>query len=721
MKNTLISLLRDRADALPGKTAFEYLRSSEGVAETLTYGLLTTRSMSIAAYLQQRFQPGDRLLLVFPPGLSFVEAFFGCLFAGMVAVPLALPSVRRAAEGIALAAADAQAAAILSSGRYCDHGRQSFGLGETAMRLDWIATDSIEDSWVPDWRVPRITTDDPGLLQYTSGSTSRPRGVVISHCNMIANAQLIQKRFGTNGDTRGAIWLPLHHDMGLIGGVLQPVYVGGSCVLIAPGTFLHRPALWLETISERRITVSGGPNFAYELCLRRISEQDMANLDLRSWEVAFCGAEPIRANVLSRFAKRFRDVGFREQALLPCYGLAEATLMVTAADRDKPPIVVSFDTQSLSAGWSRSLDTKKSGGVELVSCGRTDAGQSVEIVDPITHQICVDGRVGEVWIQGSGVAQGYFGRADASRQFQGRIADRDDGNWLRTGDLGFVDRSELFLLGRLDDRIGIRGRNIYAHDIEWGLSDVYPGLRSGHCVAFAGAEADQLIIVQEVEPRAGDLDMTTAASAIRRSVASLQGVEAHAIMLVAAGEILRTSSGKPRRGRCRERYLKGELKAHFHWEADIRSNSCPLSKEWKSTGDISVGDIKDRLVECLASRLRLPVVRISVDRPFVDYGLTSLDAVEVCSDLENWLGRPVSPIVIYGHPTIEKLSKWLARSVDDTEAKTYREQQVRDPDIEQLSQSGLETWIARQYDEAIQESYADDNFGDSLILDNEKS
>ena len=377
MSRTLIELLQDRAARFPEKVAFEYLRSDGEIGSHLGYAELFLRAMAIGAFLQQRFHRGDRLLLVFPPGIEFVQGFFGCLYARMVAVPLAPPAARRAAEGIALAAVDAAATGILSTTAYADRARDSLGLAEAGRRIEWIGIDTVEDGWADEWNTPSIRPDDLALLQYTSGSTMAPRGVTLTHANVLANSALIRDRFGAGPDTLGVSWLPTHHDMGLIGGIIQPIYAGGGCILMAPTTFLHRPAVWLETISRRRATISGGPNFAYEQCASRIAEPDTEALDLSSWEVAFCGAEPIRAGTLAAFAARFRPAGFRREAFLPCYGLAEATLMVTSGERRSAPVVTPFDlTDQAAVAPIPSLPGSRGRWNWWVAAGRTRARPS---------------------------------------------------------------------------------------------------------------------------------------------------------------------------------------------------------------------------------------------------------------------------------------------------------------------------------------------------------
>ncbi len=434
----------------------------------------------------------------------------------------------------------------------------------------WIAVDRIATERQHAWRDLGIDGRQIAFLQYTSGSTSEPKGVMLSHDHLLHNASLVQEAFHTTAESRAVFWLPLYHDMGLIGGVIQPVYCGGSSTLMAPAAFLQRPALWLEAISRTRSTISGGPDFAFDLCARKISAEDRAQLDLSSWEVAFVGAERIRPQTVERFVSTFADCGFRREALLPCYGLAEATLMVSGGPRQDPPVVVHVTADALARNRVETAPAHDTSCRVLVGCGENLAGQRILIVDPQTHLALADRQVGEIWVQGPSVAYGYFENEQATADtFQARLADGGDGPFLRTGDLGFTLDSQLFVTGRLKNLIIIRGRNHYPEDIEQTINSAYEGLRVGQCAAFSievhGHE--QLAVVQEVEPRHRDLDTDAAIQAIRTAIANRHELEVYAVVLVKAGTVPKTSSGKTRRGACREKYLEGDLEIIAAWEA----------------------------------------------------------------------------------------------------------------------------------------------------------
>jgi len=664
---TLVDLLRHRAFAMGDKQVFCYLPGDGGQELAITYRGLHERAMAIGGRLQQLASPGERALLLFPPGLDFIASFFGCLYAGVVAVPIAPPGRKRFAWSAVPIFEASKPSLVLSTAFHCEKAAHSY-VPTPLLGKPWIAVDTIESDRRCAFREPQIDKRHTAFLQYTSGSTSVPKGVMLSHENLLHNAALIRQAFGNTTESNAVFWLPLHHDMGLIGGVIQPIYCGGACTLLAPAAFLQRPVLWLETISRRRATVSGGPDFAFDLCARKIKPEDREGLDLSSWEVAFVGAEPIRAQTLDRFEEAFAPYGFRREAFFPCYGLAEATLMVSGGPRMTPPTVIHVRGAALARHRVQDTAASDPAARRVVACGTKLPGQQITIVDPETLLACKDGEVGEIWVRGPSVACGYYGRPEATTAaFLAYLADTREGPFLRTGDLGFLRDGRLFATGRLKDLIIIRGRNFYPEDIEQSVERAYEGLRGGYCAAFSvdGDGVERLAIVQEVEPRRRNLDTHRALHAIRRAVAARHEVEVHAIALVEAGVLPKTSSGKMRRSACREQYLSGEMKIVAEWKADLEDPE-ELEEE-NGDGRVSQGprrvtasDLEAWLTERIAARLRLPRSHVHVTTPFVEFGMSSMDAVGIAVDLERWLGRPLSPTAIYNYPTISALARWLA-------------------------------------------------------------
>ncbi|HVR98103.1 MAG TPA: fatty acyl-AMP ligase, partial [Thermoanaerobaculia bacterium] len=485
----LTTALGQRAERTPDRTAYIFLADGEEEQDRLTYSALDARARAIAAVLGRSFAPGERVLLLYPPGLDFIAAFFGCLYTGLIAVPAYPPRSPRMMPRLLAILADAQPAAALASAAALQRVRGWLERTPEAAGLPWLATDEIDPA-PAGWEPAAPAGDAVAFLQYTSGSTSTPKGVMVTHDNLLHNQVLIRDACGHSEQSVFVSWLPPYHDLGLIGNLLQSTFVGGSCVLMAPTAFLQRPARWLEAVSRYGATTSGGPNFAWDLCVRKVSPEQRRDLDLSRWEVAFNGAEPVRAETLAAFSATFAGCGFRPGAFYPCYGLAEATLMVSGG---RP-------------GEERAVRRQR------VSCGPALAGQELAIVDPATGERRGAGEVGEIWLAGPSVVAGYWRRPEeTAAAFGARLKD-GSGPFLRTGDLGFLEDGELFIAGRLKDLIILRGRNHYPQDIEATAMASHPELGGGLAAAFP-VERDgeeRLVVVLEIGRRS-TLDVETAA------------------------------------------------------------------------------------------------------------------------------------------------------------------------------------------------------------------
>lgn len=666
--SSLVDLLRDRASRMEDRLAFSFLRGDGTEEMCFTYQGLHNRAMAIGGELQTLMSPGERALLLFPPGLDFIAAFFGCLYAGVVAVPAAIPSRHRLTSSVEAIFDASKPSFVLSTADHREHASRTYAHESRLLERPWLAIDEIDTARQHTWHDPEVGGSQIALLQYTSGSTSIPKGVMVSHENLLHNAALIQDAFGTNPQSSAVFWLPLYHDMGLIGGVIQPVYCGGSCTLLAPAAFLQRPALWLETISRTRATMAGGPDFAYDLCARKIPAEERALLDLSRWDLAFLGAEQIRPQTLDRFANAFAPCGFRREAFFPCYGLAESTLMVSGGPRRHPPVIIHVKTDPLARNEVEVVPSKEAFTRSLVGCGEGLPSQRCVIVDPATHRSVPEAQVGEIWVQGPSVARGYYESPQiTAATFGAHLADNGDGPFLRTGDLGFVYDRQLFVTGRLKGLIIIRGRNHYPEDIEHTVDRSFPGLRVGHCAAFSVdvEDRDRLVIVQEIEPRSRDLDTDAAIRAIRSAVATRHELEVYAIVLAKAGSIPKTSSGKTRRAACCDRYLRDQLETLAVWTVPVDEGDIEASVPAPAARKVSAGEIESWLIERITARLNLQQAAVQVTTPFLELGMGSLDAVEIATSLEQWLGRRLSPTAIYNYPTIAALAQWLASAPRD--------------------------------------------------------
>lgn len=629
--SSLVELVEARAVGQPEKRAYTFLAAGDE-ADRLDFQTLAARVRAAAAAMADRLAPGDRVLLLYPPGIDFIIAFLGCQYAGAVAVPVFPPRKPEEWPRLAAIALDCGAAAVCT---LKEHAAMLRAALDATPGLEGVALidDLRGDATL--WRPPTLVPDGLAFLQYTSGSTGTPKGVMVTHRSLMHNEALIERAFASGGETVCVSWLPQYHDMGLIGAILQPLYCGGHSVLMSPFDFLQQPLRWLQAITRYRATASGGPNFAYDLCVRRIPDEALAGLDLSSWKLAFNGAEPVRADSLDRFAARFAPVGFSRRAFFSCYGLAEATLYVSGASAQ----ALRVDAEKLERSRLEPADT----GRPLVGCGRPLEG-SVRIVDPVTACELPAGSIGEIWVRGASVARGYWNQPEATREtFEARLADGFEGPFLRTGDLGALHGGELFITGRLKEVVILDGRNHYPQDLEATVQAGRPMLRAGCGTAFSvdvdGRE--RLIVVQEVAKGTPDAELERLAGAIRADVAERHGISIHELLLLPERTVQKTSSGKLRRREMRRRYLAGEL--------------APL---WQGRKTWSAGAIESAIAALLSERVG--ETRIEVDRSFSSYGLDSLALVELSAALEKRLGRQLPPQLFYNHSTVAGLARHLA-------------------------------------------------------------
>ena len=485
------------------------------------------------------------------------------MYAGVVAVPAYPPRRNQSVERLRAIVNNSKAKEVLTTTSVWNNLEHHFAHVPELSSLHWLATDNIAGNQVPTWQPPAIESNSLAFLQYTSGSTGAPKGVMVSHGNLLHNSELIYQGFGHSPQSTGIIWLPMYHDMGLIGGVIQPLYGGFPVVLLSPLTFLQKPLRWLEAISRYQGSTSGGPNFAYDLCLRKISPEQCAGLDLSSWSVAFSGAEPVRADTLEQFAERFAPCGFRPEAFYPCYGMAETTLFVSGGAKQAPPVIEHVDTAALKQGQAVVASPSETTQA-LVGCGRSASDQSLVIADPQTKSACAPGQVGEIWVAGASVTQGYWQQPDKTGEtFSAYLSNSGQGPFLRTGDLGFINaHGELFVTGRLKDVIVIRGRNHYPQDIEATVERAHPSVRP-HCSAAFAVEIEgqeRLVVVAEVERRSRHcLDVAQVAGDVRQAISAQHGLQAQAVVFIKTGNIPKTSSGKIQRSTCRAKFLQETL------------------------------------------------------------------------------------------------------------------------------------------------------------------
>jgi acyl-CoA synthetase (AMP-forming)/AMP-acid ligase II/acyl carrier protein len=650
-----------RAARSAERRAYTFLRDGESVEASLTYGELDRRARAVAARLVANGAAHRPVLLLYPPGIDYIVGFYACLYAGALAVPAYPPRPNRSADRLASIVRDANPALALTTSRLLE--RTQSRLHETVPELRCLATDDVADE---DFTPAGISPDAIAFLQYTSGSTSEPKGVVISHGNLMHNIVLMERSFGLTERDSVVSWLPPYHDMGLIGNLLFPLYGGSPVTLMAPAAFLQRPLRWLETISRERGTSTAAPNFAYDLCVRLITPEQRATLDLSSWRLAVCGSEPVRAETLQRFTDTFAPCGFRAEAFAPSYGLAEATLLVTGHRPVTPPAIASFDVRALEE--NRVAPAQQAGfDRALVGCGGPPPGVRIAIVDPESKHPCAPDRIGEIWTASSSVGQGYHHR-DSAKTFAARL-DGDGSAYLRTGDLGFVHDGALFVTGRIKELIVLRGRNIYPQDLERTAQSAHASLSMGSGAAFAvaGDGEERLVVVHEVQRHCGPADTELMLRGIRSALAERHDVDPLAIVLVKPLGVPKTSSGKIQRQVCREMYLRGELPVVAQWSAPAAKPvavPAPFEQRLLRNGHKLGRDaIRRRLRARIAVLLELEPSEIDMNQPLVEHGIDSMKAVTFSLELETWLDRKLPPTLLWDYPTIDALAEYVAGEV----------------------------------------------------------
>ena len=577
--STLVELLQWRAKQQPDKLVFRFLSDSESEIVPITFSELDRQARAIGAWLEDFGATGERALLLYPPSLDYIAAFFGCLYAGMIAVPAYPPRLNRPVPRIQSMVADSQATFALTTSTILHNLEQRFEHTPDLEALRWLDTEQVPAGSEADWHHPEVSSDTLAFLQYTSGSTSQPKGVMLSHGNLLHNLKAIQHGFQIDSSAAGVFWLPSYHDMGLIGGILEPIYIGAYSNLMSPVSFLQRPFRWLEAMSRYKATITGAPNFAYDLCVDKITPEQMETLDLSSWSLAFCGAEPIRPETLERFARTFERCGFRETSFYPCFGMAEGTLIVSGGEGPSKPRTFTLDRKSLERDRIVPASLGDAGSLTMVNCGQAVIDQKIVIADPTTKEQCAPDQVGEIWVSGPSVAAGYWGLPEETDEiFNAYLADSGEGPFLRTGDLGFLQDGELYITGRLKDLIIIHGSNHYPQDIELTVESSHVALQPGGGAAFSVTTdgKEQLVIVQEVTRKHRRPDVDEVTSAIRQAVAEKHDLRVFAIVLVKPMSIPKTSSGKIQRRACRDAFLEGTLDVVGEWRAGPISSSPTL-------------------------------------------------------------------------------------------------------------------------------------------------
>ncbi|KOP26733.1 amino acid adenylation protein [Hapalosiphon sp. MRB220] len=704
--STVVELLRYRSVEQANIKAFTFLCNGETQQATLTYQELDQHSRAIASQLQTLSLSGERALLLYPPGIDYLPAFFGCLYAGVVAVPAYPPRNKRNTPRILAILKDAQTAVILTTRSILAQLKSLLGDKFDINNIHWLTTDNLTPGIQETWQEPFINTDTLAFLQYTSGSTGTPKGVMLTHSNLLHNAEVTRQYMEHTSNSKFVTWLPVYHDMGLIGGVLQPLYGGFPCIMMPPAAFLQRPYRWLQAISDYKGTTSGAPNFAYELCIEKITPEQRSTLDLSSWSAAFNGAEPIRHETLEKFAATFAECGFRPEAFYPCYGMAEATLMVSGSVKTALPTTKKLQKVALESNHVVEATADEENAITLVGSGRSIPQQQIVIANPETLTRCQDKEVGEIWVSSTSVGKGYWNRqAETEQTFHAFLQDTREGPFLRTGDLGFLDNGEVFITGRAKDLIIMRGRNLYPQDIELTAERSHRSLRVGSNAAFY-IEVDnqeQLVVVQEIEFRAKP-NLAEVTAAIRQAVAEEHEVQVYGVVLIKPGTIPKTSSGKIQRRATKAEFLANELQVinssitesinFVETENSLHLNRPTLLSSSQNESQLL---LESYLVEQVARVLKTTPLQIDSQEVLSSLGLDSLRVFELKNRIESHLEVAVSVADFFEGLSIQGLATKILVEITAADVPLVTLAQVeKSTDYHPLSFSQQGLWFIHQ-------------------------
>lgn len=682
---TFVDVLRHRSEHQPDSKAFIHVNYDDFPATetTLSYAQLDQQARSVAAKLQSLNLATNRVLLIYPQGLEFIIAFFGCMYAGVVSIPIYPPSPRKPLDNLSTVIKDSQPSALLMDRVTASNIQHRLTESLQLNYLPCIITDEDDYSHSEFWKEFRCEGEMLAYLQYTSGSTGSPKGVILSQNNIIHNSEIIQQSFEHNENSVGVSWLPLYHDMGLIGNVLQPIYIGGTTVLMSPFHFIQQPLRWLQAISHYQAVTSGGPNFAYDLCIRKVKPEQLNELSLKHWKVAYCGAEVVRSETIVQFQKLCEHCGFRPEAFYPCYGMAETTLFISGGKKDALPSIRNFKVSELEQNRVFEVNDCGTGTMTLVSCGIPITEQKVVISNPKTLECCKHDEIGEIWVSSQSVAEGYWNRQEETQlSFQAYLSDTGDGPFLRTGDLGFLHKKELYITGRIKDLIIIHGRNFYPQDIEFTVAQSHPSLRPGCVAAFSIDLSDEeiLVVVQELEFRQKP-NIDEVIKHIRREVVQKHDVQVHTIILIKSGTILKTSSGKIQRHACRQAFLTGSLQIVSEWVStckDIERNSAlpnaEILKQFHSTNDSTYNMqlIQAWLISNVADKMKIDPCKIDSQEYISSYGLDSLGLANLMADLEELLNIRIALTLRWNSLSIKEISQHISEDVNLFNKNNYQ-------------------------------------------------
>uniref|UniRef100_UPI0025C5BC11 non-ribosomal peptide synthetase/type I polyketide synthase n=1 Tax=Flavobacterium sp. TaxID=239 RepID=UPI0025C5BC11 len=675
-KETLVKVLSNHISQTPNKVIYRFLENGEEESDCRTFQDLYDNAKRIASHILEHAKPGDRVLLLYPSGLDFIDAFLGCFLAGVIAVPAFPPQGKRRIGRLENIVADCRATLILTIESIYTKSSGWFDT-EIFTNVKWLQTNVLVDSLDKDF--PVVLPTDIAFVQYTSGSTGDPKGVMVTHSNIVHNNKLMKNCFHQNTESIGVSWLPIYHDMGLVGNILQALYVGFEMIVMPPTAFIQKPIRWLKVISDYKGTFSGGPNFSYDLCAHQIKEEDLKGLDLSNWQVAYNGSEPIRPETVNNFTTRFSSIGFDETYLIPCYGMAETTLIVSCSDFNSIPKALLLDKENFHSGEVKlfNKEDKTSNTIEFIGNGPVLEELEIKIVNPDTKMVCQEKGIGEIWISGASVAKGYWQREELTKEvFQARIQNSDVNSaedkeeYLRTGDIGFINEKQLYITGRLKELMIINGVNHFPQDIERVVQQSHIDLQNNAGVAFCTESKgkEQLVIVQEIKRTSmKGYDFNFIVKSIIDSVFEQHELSVSAIILVEPGKVEKTSSGKIKRLATKILYESNTIEGVMdQWVQgqNINNSNENLQENKIVKTTILSNDLEKFLQEAVAAELNISISKVNTHTSFSELGMSSIQSIRLTGKLSDYLGIEITPTIVYSYSNIKDLAAYLLSNED---------------------------------------------------------
>ncbi len=655
--STYIDVVKNHVVSTPDHVVFRFLSDGVNESESLTFKQLETRSKALGTVLQNYGAKGDNVLLLFQPGLSYVASMFACFYSGFVAIPAYPPRRNKGIDRIYTIIEDSGANICLVSQNVYNDIQRNFPNDKLLSQINWIIYEEISDKMAFKFMETNIIPSDIALLQYTSGSTGNPKGVLVTQLNLLYNSENIRQAMGLDRETVGVHWLPIFHDMGLIGGLLQVAFLGAVNIGMPPTEFLKRPVNWLKAIDKYGGTNGGGPDFTYNYCSQKITNEECSDLNLSTLKVLYSGSEQIRKSTFKEFSHKFAISKFREEQFYPCYGMAETTLIVTGGYYKSLPKYLKVDSKALSINQVIILDEHSEEGTELVGCGHTWMETVVEIVDPFSMKRMSKNEVGEIWVSGPTVAEGYWNKPEETKRvFGAKISDTNEGPFLRTGDLGFFHDNELYITGRIKDLIIIRGVNYHPNDIEFSIQNVISELRHNGGAAFSITDdnVEKLVVVQELERTAlRNVDHDRIIESVREVISTEHLLDVHSVVLINTGSISVTSSGKIQHRQTKYEYLHGDLNIVASWEKQ-KSNADVIAIVTETTP--SEEAIKEWVINWIMRNQNFQRKEVDLNKNLMSYGIDSLAAVTLETEISIQFGFQWHISSFMLNPTINKLA-----------------------------------------------------------------